>query len=120
MTSNVPVSANGAQYHLPAIPRLLARGRHPRIGALEPAHDRWLNEWLSFITDEQRRHILNHRNALWTAVTYPTTTDDRFHDLARITTLLFAFDDLCLNPTGPAHVVKAVYSDMLTVLSGGG
>ncbi|TDU67114.1 terpene synthase family protein [Streptomyces sp. KS 21] len=110
----------GSAYELSAIPRRLARHRHPDINNLEPRHDRWLTDQYPFPTDDARDAFLAQRSALWTALTYPVTDEDRFHDLARLTSFLFAFDDLFLQG-GPdsSTDVKRVLKDTLRVMQGG-
>ncbi|MER5312432.1 terpene synthase family protein [Streptomyces sp. NPDC002773] len=110
----------GATFELPALPRQLATGRHPAIDRLEPLHDQWMRQNYPFPTENALSAFLSQRSALWTAVTYPATDEARFHDLSRLTSFLFAFDDLFLRK-GPnaAADVKRIFTDMLTVLDGG-
>ncbi|MCX4633080.1 MULTISPECIES: terpene synthase family protein [unclassified Streptomyces] len=111
---------DGATYELCAIPRLLAQHRHPNIERLEPRHDRWLTEHYPFATDHARDAFLAQRSALWTALTYPVTDEDRFYDLARLTSFLFAFDDLFLQAGPKSHTdAKQVLEDTLQVMQGG-
>ncbi|WP_028815210.1 terpene synthase family protein [Streptomyces flavidovirens] len=110
----------GAVYELAAIPLRLARQRHPAITKLERWHDLWLTEHYPFPTDRARDTFLAQRSALWTAFTYPVTDEDRFHDLARLTSFLFAFDDLFLQSSPDSSTdVEQVLNDTLHVMQGG-
>ncbi|MFI1863777.1 terpene synthase family protein [Streptomyces jumonjinensis] len=109
----------GARYRLPPIPQLLAFGRHPHAAELERRHDQWLRTSCPFATNAGRQRFLSHRSALWTAATFPTTEPVRFHDLSRLTSLLFAFDDLCLDHTDSGvRTAKSSLADCLGVLKG--
>jgi hypothetical protein len=107
----------GARYQLSAVPLLLAQGCHPKAAELERRHDHWIATRYPFSSAHARARFLFHRSALWTAATYPTTDEDRFHDLSRLTSFLFAFDDLCGDhtDTGLQHV-RAVLNDCLGVM----
>jgi terpene synthase-like protein len=109
----------GTHYILPELPRLLRSRRHARSEDLELRHDQWLREWFPFATAADQRRFLDQRNALWTTMTYPTLDDERFYELARLTSFLFAVDDLCLRrDEAVTPRADVLFSDILAVLSG--
>ncbi|MEU1779056.1 hypothetical protein ABZ545_06130 [Streptomyces abikoensis] len=119
MTTAAPHIAPGARYRLARLPRLLSLGRHPRTARLEQAHDQWLRAHYPFATAHERERFLSHRSTLWTSVCYPATDDERFHDLSRLTSFLFAFDDLFLSAGATnRRQAQSVLDDSLRVLDG--
>ncbi|GLF93363.1 terpene synthase family protein [Streptomyces yaizuensis] len=110
----------GARCVLPELPALLTHAAHPRTAELEARHDAWFLAHHPFADERERDRFLAHRSVLWTSVVFPTTDDGRFHDLARLTSYLFALDDLLLDhgPDGGRRA-RAVFADSLTVIRDG-
>lgn len=109
----------GDSYRLRDIPQLLACASHPNAVELERRHDAWLRRCYPFATPEAAERLMAQRNPLWTAACYPRADDDRYYDLDRVNSFLFAFDDLCQDYSDDGvSTAKQLMADCLSVMGG--